>query len=51
MSLLTCMSSAARAEYVARTFYATFDDGTVITGTFSGETGDDHALMTVDAGC
>jgi FIMAH domain len=45
-SLVACMLNAARGEYVAKAFYATFDDGTVVTGTFAGDTGDDGVLVT-----
>lgn len=46
LTLVACTLNVARGEYVAKTFYATFDDGTVITGTFSGDTGDDNILVT-----
>jgi hypothetical protein len=34
----------AQAEYLNKTFSATFDDGTVMTGTFAGDAGDDEIL-------
>jgi hypothetical protein len=44
VNLALCVPATSRAEYVSKTFCATFDDGTVITGAFAGDTGEDQVL-------